>query len=341
MDIWDLVIATAVEVVDVTGEIANLLGTITAEGCFDPQRWPGFVVLVEIIPDGDVVPVRSDYQPENWSIGVNPLHATQPLWYTLPDLITSKLNTGHASRVCRAFRFVPAGGQQVGLQPVALQGLISIDPRRGDFFQRVVEARQETRRLNPDHDRDSCLCQNCRVARFLKVLANSGSYGIYAEMNRQEHPGPVTVHGPSGTPFITKVRAPEEPGEYCFPPIAACITGAARLMLALLEHSVEAAGGTWMFCDTDSMAIVATPDGGDLIPALGGNHRCPDGTPAIKALSYRQVAEIRARFNTLNPYDREVVPDLLKLEHTGMCDAVSAKRYVVYAIDSAGKIKIL
>jgi hypothetical protein len=112
-------------------------------------------------------------------------------------------------------------------------------------------------------------------------------------------------------------------------------------MLALLEHTVQAAGGTWMFCDTDSMAIVATPEGGDLTPCLGGQHRLPDGTPAIKALSYQQIDEIRARFNSLNPYNRTSVPDLLKLEHTGMCYAISAKRYVVYVIDSAGEIKIL
>ena len=219
-------------------------------------------------------------------------------WYTLPDLIASKILTGQAPTIRRALRFVPAGGQQPGLQPVALQGLITIDPRREDFFKRVVEARQEIRRSVPDHDHDSCLCQDCRVARFLKVLANSGSYGIYAEMDpprtaRHRH----RVRARPALPFTTKVAAPEDPGEYCFPPIAACITGAARLMLALLEHTVEDAGGTWMFCDTDSMAIVATENGGELIPCPGGNHQLPDGTPAIAALSYHQVDEIRARFN--------------------------------------------
>jgi hypothetical protein len=227
------------------------------------------------------------------------------------------------------------------MQHVALQGLITIDPRREDFFKRVVEARQEIRRSIPDHDHDSCQCQDCRVARFLKVLANSGSYGIYAQMDRHERPDTVTVYGPNGPPFTAYVAAPEDPGEYCFPPIAACITGAARLMLALLEHTVEAAGGTWMFCDTDSMAIVATQGGGDLIPRPGRNQQLPDETPAIKALSSQQVDKIRARFNALNPYHKTGVPDLLKLEHTGTCYAISAKRYVVYLVDSAGKIKIL
>jgi hypothetical protein len=106
-------------------------------------------------------------------------------------------------------------------------------------------------------------------------------------------------------------------------------------MLALLEHAVEAAGGTWMFCDTDSMAIVATQHGGDLIACPGGTHRLHDGTPAIPALSYHQVEEIRARFDTLNPYNRTAVRELLKLEHTGICYAISAKRYMVYCQDEA------
>jgi hypothetical protein len=341
MGIWELVTAARIETVDVTGEVQELLGSVSVDDCFDTKRWRDFVAIVEIMPDDDVVPVRADYAPENWSIGVNPLHGEQPLWYTLPDLIASKLHTGRTPTIRHAWRFVPSGGQQPGLQLVALQGLITIDPRREDFFQRVVEARQELRRSVPDHDHNRCLCKTCRVTRFLKVLANSGSYGIYAEMTRQLHPETVTVYGPTGMPFTANVAAPEEPGEYCFPPIAACITGAARLMLSLLEHSVEAGDGTWMFCDTDSMAIVATPDGGDLIRCPGGQYRLPDGTPAIKALSYRQVNEIRARFNNLNPYNKTAVPDLLKLEHTGTCQAISAKRYVVYCPDEAGTIEML
>jgi hypothetical protein len=91
--------------------------------------------------------------------------------------------------------------------------------------------------------------------------------------------------------FIAKVSAPEEPGECCFPPIAACITAAARLMLTLLERCVTEDGGSWMFCDTDSMAIVATPTGG-LHTCPGGPHRLPDGTDAVQALSYAQVDAI-------------------------------------------------
>jgi len=229
--------------------------------------------------------------------------------------------TGQPPKITRALRFVPVG-RQPDLQPVRLRGDVLVDPASEDFFRAVVQARQHAKQAG---DAD--------LAGFLKVLANSGSYGIYAEMIRHELPAAstekVTVHGPTGQPFQTKVSAPEEPGEFCFPPIAAVITGAARLMLALVERAVTDAGGTWVFCDTDSLAIAATPTGA-LVQCDGGDHQLPDGRAAVRALSYAQVDAIRDRFTALNPYDPTVVPEVLKLEQTGTCYAISAKRYVIY-----------
>ena len=71
-----------------------------------------------------------------------------------------------------------------------------------------------------------------------------------------------------------------------------------------------------MFCD-DSMAIIATDTGGELIPCPGAHQSMPDGTPAATVLSYAEVDTIRERFNDLNPYNRDQVPDVLKLEETG------------------------
>jgi hypothetical protein len=41
------------------------------------------------------------------------------------------------------------------------------------------------------------------------------------------------------------------------------------------------------------------------------------------------VDAIRERFRGLNPYDPTLVPDILKVEATGICDTISAKRYVI------------
>ncbi len=343
LGLWRLVTAERIDTVDVTEEIGELLETVTVADCYEPALWSRLNVLVQIRPAGDVVPVRATYRgTDELSIGVNPLHSEQPMWFTLPDLIASRLLSGRTPTVLRAVRF-DAVGRQDGLSPVALHGDVTVDPASEDFFRRVVQERQRAKRRVQGHPKD-CSCSGCRLTHFLKVLANSGSYGIYAEMIRHELPAgtraPVTVYPPSGTPFDTRVSAPEEPGEFCFPPIAAVITGAARLMLALLERAVTDAGGAWVFCDTDSMAIVAT-DTGALLACPGGEQRLPDGIPAIKALTFTDVETIRRRFDQLNPYDREAVPELLKREERGLCYAIAAKRYVLYAPSPDGGIDII
>jgi hypothetical protein len=121
--------------------------------------------------------------------------------------------------------------------------------------------------------------------------------------------------------------------------LATVITGAARLMLALLERCVTDLGGTYAFCDTDSMAIVATGQGG-FVPCPGGTVEGPDG-PGVQALSFAQVDEIRQRINALNPYDRTVVPDILKLEAQSWCYSISAKRYALFDFDDDGEPVLL
>src|SRR2546425_13092152 len=130
-----------------------------------------------------------------------------------------------------------------------------------------------------------------------QLLANATSYGIFAEMNRQETEKRVKVRcqGIDPEPYECSVIHPEKPGEFCFPPLASLITGAARLMLALLEHSVSRLGGTYAMEDTDSMAIVATKQGG-LIPCPGGPHQMGDGREAVKALSWKEVRDISEKF---------------------------------------------
>jgi hypothetical protein len=47
---------------------------------------------------------------------------------------------------------------------------------------------------------------------------------------------------------------------------------------------VTDAGGFYAFCDTDSVAIIASEDGG-VVPCIGGPQRMPDGREATRALS--------------------------------------------------------
>jgi hypothetical protein len=341
MKLWNLLTAAEIEVDDQAGdEVQQLLDEIDVDRCFDPELWPSLVGIVEIEPDGDIVPVRASYGASpNWQIGVNHLESSEPMWYTLADLVASKILTGKAPKIRRAIRLTPSPGRMPGLAPVDLLGATPVDPAAQDFFQTVVEERRRTEARNelPDAER-------AWRSKGLKVLANSTSYGIYAQMIRHELPGSrrdeVTVYGRGDQPHTFKVASPEDPGNYAFPPMAAAITGGARLLLALLERLVTDAGGTYAFCDTDSMAIAAT-EHGDLIACPGGSHETPDGHEAVNALSWEQVDEIRARFEQLKPYDPAIVKDdLLELEDENFddqgerrelwCYGISAKRYVLY-----------
>ena len=93
--------------------------------------------------------------------------------------------------------------------------------------------------------------------------------------------------------------------------------------------------------DTDSMAIVATRQGG-IIPCKGGKLLAKNGLEGVKALTWKQVRKIVTKFEALNPYDRKVISgSVLKIEEdnfdpkTGRqrelwCLAISAKRYALF-----------
>jgi hypothetical protein len=344
MDLWSLVIARKIRVVEhCQTEIQEFLTTLQADDLFEPVTWKHLTGFVRVIPNGDILPSRGKYNPEtnDWQVAVNYLYAKNDnpedaLWFSLPDIVASKLLTGRIPKIIEAFRIEPTG-VLAGLKPTKLRGVVEVDPRKQDFFREVIE---ERKRLSFRTDLSEV--ERKRLDKALKVLANAASYGIYAEMNRQESDEKVrvTCHGIDAEPFTSTVRHPDVPGEYCFPPLASLITGAARLMLALLEHSVTALGGTYAMEDTDSMAIVATEHGGTVSVGDGQN---------ATALSWEQVRQITERLAALNPYNREAIPgSVLKREDdnfdpkTGKqrqlyCVTISAKRYALFLQDQKGE----
>ena len=244
------------------------------------------------------------------------------MWIAGPDLIASVLLSGHIPDVQEAFRIVPHGKQR-GLRPIKLRGAILVDPRKEDFFTRVIEYRKQNK-------------ADDRLQHFLKILANSTSYGTYLELN------PVKIDA-SNRPKITvysgehifEQPAPdtiEQPGSFYFPLLGALITSGGRLLLAMIERCVRDAGGTYLCCDTDALIIVASKTGGTV--------QMPDDAPPIKALSWDEVDQIRSRFDSLSPYNRKIVPHLLRLTDENYDKngaqrqlfglSIAAKRYALY-----------
>jgi hypothetical protein len=72
-------------------------------------------------------------------------------------------------------------------------------------------------------------------------------------------------------------------------------------MLAILECMAKRRGGSYLLTDTDSMLFVASERGG-FVPCVGGSHEMPDGSRAVKAITWKQVDEICEELNSLNPY---------------------------------------
>ncbi len=355
MGLWQFLIAEEVSALPVdVSETVDFLRTISPETLFDPQTWTRLPAFARVIPDGDILPTRATYSVESndYQVALNHVYAKSDdpkdgLWYALPDLAASVLLTGRVPRIVDAFA-IEARGTLSSLHKITLRGTVPIDPRTQDFFRTVIEERKRLAN-NPALSDD----ERKRLDKALKVLANATSYGIFAEMRREEalKDVSVTCYGIDSEPFTCEVRNPERPGEYCFPPMASLITAAARLMLALLERCVTDLGGTYAMEDTDSMAIVATQRSG-LIECDGGTHR-KAGKPGIKALSWTQVAAIAKRFEALNPYDRTAIPSsVLKIEDdnfdpkTGRqrqlwCLAISAKRYTLFLRDKDGEPVLL
>jgi hypothetical protein len=351
---WELLVAPRIEVVDALAEVQELVRQVAVAGpavLLSPDAWRLGCTVCEVLPEGERLPVRTTWGATagSYGIGVNPLWSARALPYMLPDVLAAALLSGRAPQVVSARRLVPAApaaGQRAtrSLRTTQLAGRVWVNPAKSDFFRAVIEERKRLpgRADLGAEDRE-------RLSLFLKILANATSYGVFAQTDRQELPPDarvaveVTTGGAEGT-FEASTSAPETPGRFCFPPVAAAITAGARLMLAVAERLVSDRGGTFAFMDTDSLAVVAT-EGGGLVACPGGPERLPGGEAAIQALSFEQVEAVRGRFAELNPYDRAVVPgSILQVEPRCLaadgglrsltCLAISAKRYVLADPDS-------
>jgi hypothetical protein len=336
-------------------EIEQFLRTLTPKKLFCQETWKRLPAFVKLVPNGDLLPSRGKYSAvsNDWQVALSYLYApdhapSEGLWFSLPDVATSVLLTGRIPTIIDSFKLVPVG-KLAGLRSARLRGEVEVNPTTQDLFRTVIEQRKSlTKRRTLTREDVN------RLDKALKVLANATSYGIFAQMDRQESEKKIKVrcHGLDPEPYGCSVIHPEHPGEFCFPPLASLITGAARLMLALLEHAVLQLGGTYAMEDTDSMAIVAT-ETGRIIPCKGGNLFTLKGEEGIRALTWKQVRQIVEKFEALNPYDRKIIAgSVLKIEDDNFdhktgeqrpiyCLAISAKRYALFHWPKTEKPELL
>lgn len=339
---WNVLISGSISFVDYTARARRLLSKTRLKETFNKGLWKQLSFFALVKPQGDILPIRTVYDTghinkkaqqikRTQNIGLNYLHSKTPIWYAGPDLIASKILTGKAPRILRAIQMVP-GSPQKGLNAINLGGMVRINPSEDDFYRKVIEQRFSHKKK-----------KNKAMADFLKVLANSGSYGLFVEVNTETKKKEKSIGYFSGE---KKGRIPstyiEKPGAWYFPPLASLITSGGRLLLAMLEKSVDGKQGSYLFCDTDSLCIVGTQRG-SFIPCPGGKV-CFKGKFGFKALPLHEIREIAGKFRQLNPYDPDLVPEILKIEDINHVDsdpdkpfrqlfgyAISAKRYALYS----------
>jgi hypothetical protein len=270
-------------------------------------------------PDNDILPVRTFYNGTTQNVGINYLTSKEPIWFAGPDIIASILLTGKVPRTDKAIRVVPRGTQR-GLASTFLRGMVKVDAKKHSFFKHVIEQRAA-------HE------SNPALHYWLKILANSGSYGLFVEINPNEADETKLKVYSGEESFPTTSDVVETPGKWFAPHIASLITSGGRLLLAMLERCIADAGGTFLFCDTDSAAIVSA------------KHRqriaMPDAAKPITALSWAEVQHIVDKFEPLNPYNRKLVSGSILKIHKLNWDhnkqrrqlfgySIAAKRYALY-----------
>jgi hypothetical protein len=351
MGLWKLLTAEKVTVLDATNEIRVFLETVRLKDCFNRDFWKSLAFFALVEPASDILPIRTLYNGRTTNIGINCLSSPEPIWYSGPDLIASTLISGRPPKIIRAIK-VNSENIQGGLNKTNLRGMVAIDPRSDDFFKKVIEAREKTRSDSHVSEKESEA-----LGYFLKILANAGSYGLFVEVNPKDFGTDRKTGGPargkikvfSGErQFEQTTPVAEIEGSWYCSLLAALITAGGRLLLTMLERSVSDKGGAYLMCDTDSLAIVATKKGG-LVACEGGNHQLLVGQKAVRALSWREVADIADGFEQLNPYNPKIVSGILKIEKVNYLGAnqrellgyaIASKRYALFTRKPDGAVQI-
>ena len=281
---WQVLTSASVRFVNCTAKARKLLARTNLDDTFDRALWKQLSFFALVKPQADILPVRTVYGDtgKTQNIGLNYLSSEKPIWYAAPDLIASKILTGKTPRILKALEMV-RGGRQNLLKSTNLGGMVKIKPAEQDFYCEVIQQKAIYKKKNES------------LANFLKVLANSGSYGLFVEVNTETKTKEQEIVYFSGE-MKGKVDSnySEKPGAWYFPPIASLITSGGRLLLAMLEKSVDEKEGSYLFCDTDSLCIVGT-NKGSFVPCTGA-----------KSSSSRQ-SRIQSSFFTGNRSNRRQI----------------------------------
>jgi len=146
MGMYQFLSAEKIETSDTKQQTQKFLDGITLQDISQKDTWKQLGTICKVVPDGSmIVPVRSGYgSKKTQNIGVNYLKSTDgtSLWYTISDLVASKLLTGHTPTIEKAITFAPVGVQQnIPDEKIEIFKGVTVNPRNENFIEQLIEKR--------------------------------------------------------------------------------------------------------------------------------------------------------------------------------------------------------
>ena len=125
-------------------EVQAFLDAVTLEDLQHPDTWPKLRSIVRILPNNDILPVRTTYDEDgvDTNIGVNRVISGLPTWYTLADAVASKLLNGdRAPKIDDAITLVGHGSIKTKEKSLFGNSNYKINLNEHDLFQSVIQLR--------------------------------------------------------------------------------------------------------------------------------------------------------------------------------------------------------
>ena len=318
MEMYSFLSAEKIETAETTRQTQKFIDGIALQDISQKDMWKRLATICKVVPDGSmIVPVRSGYGSKKaQNIGINYLKSTDgtSLWYTLSDLVASKLLTGHTPIIEKAITFSPVGIQQnIPDEKIEIFKGVPVNPRNENFIERLIEKRLETKQSSSNSEIDKT------IQNTIKIIANTASYGIHIQVNTEKSEKqnePVMVYGIDESFSVDQnlLARKEIPAKHFNPILGVLLPAAARLVLAAAESIVTShRDGYVAYMDTDSIMV-----------------------------SPKHATEIQGFFQRLNPYENKDVQvfkieksDDGKLLENVLFYGISSKRYVLFEYDDA------
>lgn len=331
MNLQEISLAESIEFGRDIEAMKLFIDNISAADLQKRETWLKLRGICRIIPNADILPVRTLYDRSgiNTNIGVNYATGQFPCWYAIADIVVSRLLTGKTPEIIDVMTIQPKG--RIQTTPIKLFGRDEyvIDLNNNDLFTSVINLRTEVKRKAESYEKGDPEREYLEnLQNGLKLLANSTSYGVTLEINEVEYENPHKARVYSdGVEMVKAVRL-EQAGKYFNPLIGTMIAGGARLLLGIAEYLAKERGIRICMTDTDS-AMFARPD------------------KMNRDVFIKHTLDICGYFKELSPYDGG--GDLFELEDSNFKDGdskkgfeplyfcgISAKRYALANINNQG-----